>query len=67
MRWVAYIVGLIIIYVIAPKEAKYEMGILALLFTMLVYTILFIVIFGIVDYNVIDIYNGINISIKFEK
>lgn len=57
-----YVIGLVIIWALLPEDYKFEIGGLVGCFVILVYTLLYIIIFGLFDYNIIDIYNSINIK-----
>jgi hypothetical protein len=64
---IAYVVGLILIYLVSPDDWKHELGILALLFVMIIYTIIFVIVFAFLDYNVVDLLGKTDLTLKIEK
>ena len=64
---IVYLVCLVLIYILAPQDYKYELGFLALFFIYIIFTIIYVIIFGFIDFNVIDIWNACHFSVQIEK
>jgi len=62
---VFYFIGLIFIYIIAPRDWKYEIGFLALFLVYIIYTGIYLILFVLCGCHMIDILSNIHFSIKF--
>lgn len=65
---IGWFVMILFIMICLPEDCREELGFavvgLPILFT---FTIIYIIIFGFIDYNIIDIWNSIELHISINK
>lgn len=63
---ITWFVICVLLYVLAPEQYKEEIGILAYVFVVLIFTIIWVILFGFCGFNVIDIINSKNTFINLK-
>lgn len=59
-----YFISASLLWLILPKNYKFETGILVGWSIMIIYTFIYIILFGLCDFNIINIFNSIDSNIK---